>query len=104
MRNIDHIPASVADLESQEFPNVKATAEKHDVMRKTLENRWKGKSVSTEERSSIYRQCLTNFQEKALCGVVNGLTDSAIESTCTSPKLQKAAAMPCPISEDAKRS
>jgi hypothetical protein len=39
MRNIDRIPDAIADLESQERPNVKATAEKYGVVRKTLENR-----------------------------------------------------------------
>ena len=39
MRNIDRIPEEITDLESQEVPNVKATAEKYDVARKTLENR-----------------------------------------------------------------
>ena len=39
MRNIDRIPEAIADLESQVVPNVKATAEKYDVTRKTLENR-----------------------------------------------------------------
>ena len=38
MRNIDRIPEAIADLESQEKPNVKATAEKYDVTRKTLED------------------------------------------------------------------
>ncbi|KAN0079622.1 hypothetical protein V8E54_004836 [Elaphomyces granulatus] len=39
MRNIHRIPDAIADLESQNVPNVKATAEKYDVARKTLENR-----------------------------------------------------------------
>jgi hypothetical protein len=39
MRNIHRIPDAIADLESQNIPNVKATAEKYDVARKTLENR-----------------------------------------------------------------
>ena len=60
MRNIHRIPEAIADLESQEHPNVKATAEKYDVERKTLENRWKGKSTLMEECISIHRQCLTN--------------------------------------------
>ena len=39
MRNIHRIPEAIADLESQEVPNVNATAEKYDVARKTLEDR-----------------------------------------------------------------
>ena len=42
MRNIHRIPEAIADLESQEVPNVNATAEKYDVARKTLEDWWKG--------------------------------------------------------------
>ena len=75
MRNIDRIPEAIADLESQEVPNVKATAEKYDVTRKTLENQWKGKSISMEECISIYRQCLTNSQERALVELIIHLTN-----------------------------
>jgi hypothetical protein len=39
VRNIDRIPEVVADLESQEVPNVTATARKHCVAQKTLEDR-----------------------------------------------------------------
>ena len=38
MRNIDRIPEVVADLESQEVPNVAATVRKHCVAQKTLED------------------------------------------------------------------
>jgi hypothetical protein len=48
MRNIHRIPETIADLESQEFPNIKATAEKYDIGCKIFENRWKGKSTSME--------------------------------------------------------
>ena len=83
MRNIDRIPEEITDLESQEVPNVKATAEKYDVARKTLENRWKGKSVSMEEAVSIHRQCLTNAQERALVHLINKLTDRRIPPTAS---------------------
>jgi hypothetical protein len=36
MRNIDRISDAIADLDTQEVPNVKATAEKYEVNRKTL--------------------------------------------------------------------
>jgi hypothetical protein len=81
MRNIDRIPEAIADLESQEVPNVKATAEKYDVTRKTLENRWKGKSTSMEEAISTHRQCLTNSQERALIQLINRLTDRGMPPT-----------------------
>jgi hypothetical protein len=39
MRNLDRIAEAIADLDSQEVPNVKATAEKYDIERTTLANR-----------------------------------------------------------------
>jgi hypothetical protein len=39
MLNIDRIPEAIADLNTQEVPNVKATAEKYRINRKTFENR-----------------------------------------------------------------
>ena len=42
MRNIDPIPDAITDLEGQEALNVKAVAEKYDIERKMLKNRWKG--------------------------------------------------------------
>ena len=38
MRNIDRIPEAIADLESQEKPNIKVTAEKYNIIRKTLKD------------------------------------------------------------------
>jgi hypothetical protein len=81
MRNIHRIPDAVADLESQKAPNIKATAEKYDVNRKTLENRWKGKSTSMEECVSTHRQCLTKSQERALVQLINELTDRRMPPT-----------------------
>ena len=80
MRNIHRIPEAIADLESQDVPNVKATAEKYDVNRKPLENRWKGKSTSMEACVSNHRQCLTNSQ-RALVQLINKLTDRRIPPT-----------------------
>jgi hypothetical protein len=81
MRNLDRIPEAIADLESQELPNVAATARKYDIERTTLRNRWKGKSTSMEECVSVYRQCLTTSQEQALILVINKLTDRNIPPT-----------------------
>jgi hypothetical protein len=70
MRNIHRIPETIADLESQEFPNIKTTAEKYDIGCKIFENRWKGKSTSIETGVSNHMhsscQCLTNSRERAL--------------------------------------
>ena len=38
MLNIHLIPKAIADLETQEVPNIKATAEKYKIKRKTLKN------------------------------------------------------------------
>jgi hypothetical protein len=38
MRNIYRVLEAISDLETQERPNIKATAEKYRVKRKTLEN------------------------------------------------------------------
>lgn len=54
---------------------MKIMAERHRVNCKTLENRWKCKSVSMEEAVSTYCQAFTNSQEKALVGIINRLTD-----------------------------
>ena len=81
MRNTQLILDAIADLESQEVPNVKATAEKHNVARKTLENHWKGRSTTMEECISIHRQCLTNSQERALVQLINRLTDHRMPPT-----------------------
>jgi transposase-like protein len=81
MPNISRIPEAIADLESQEVPNIKAIAEKYNVNRKTLENRWKGKSVSMQEAISTYRQYLTTSQEKALISLIKDLTDRRMPPT-----------------------
>ena len=81
MRNIHCIPEAIADLESQEVPNVKATTKKYDVTRKTLENQQKGKLILIEEFISTYCQCLTNPQERALIELINKLTDQRMPLT-----------------------
>ena len=55
MANTQRILGVITDLESQEVPNVKATAEKHNIKRKTLENHWKSRSTLMEESISIHR-------------------------------------------------
>ena len=75
MPNNDRIAEAIRDLDTQERPNVNATAKKHSVERKTLENRWKGKTVLIQEANSMHCQALTNAQEKALIGIINDLTN-----------------------------
>ena len=81
MPNLDRIPEAIADLESQEVPDLTATAKKYSVVRKTLENHWKGKTTLIREAVSMHRQCLTNSQEKALILLINRLTDRRMPPT-----------------------
>jgi hypothetical protein len=81
MRNSYRIAEAIADLESQEAPNVKPTAEKYDIKHTTLRNRWKGKSTSMKECVSTHRQCLTNAQGKALIDIINTLTNRDMPPT-----------------------
>ena len=74
MPNIDRIFEAIADLESQKVPDLTTTAKKYGVVRRTLEIRWLGKTVSMEEAVSTHRQCLTNSQERALVELINKLT------------------------------
>jgi hypothetical protein len=54
MRNIYRILEAIADLETQERLNIKATAKKYKIKHKTLENRWKSKSVLIEKAVLTY--------------------------------------------------
>ena len=73
MPNLDRISEAIADLDTQAAPNIRSTAIKYGLCPKTLENRWKGKSVSMKEAVSMYRQALTNAQEKVLIRIINRL-------------------------------
>jgi hypothetical protein len=46
MPNNDQIPEAIADLDTQERSDLTTTTTKYGVLRKTLENWWKGKTVS----------------------------------------------------------
>ena len=75
MPNLHRIPEAITDLDTQEAPNIRATALKYELISKALENRQKGKLVSMEEAVSMYCQVLTNAKEKALVGIINQLTN-----------------------------
>ena len=81
MANTQHILKAIADLESQEISNVKATTKKHNIKRKTLENHQKSRLTSIEESISIYYQYLTNSQERALIQLINKLTNYRMSLT-----------------------
>lgn len=75
------IAAAIADLESQDRPNVSSTAKRHGVARKTLEDRFKGKSSTIEEANSNARRQLSDAQEETLIECVNKLTDQGFPPT-----------------------
>jgi Tc5 transposase-like DNA-binding protein len=77
----ERITEAIADLNTQVVPNLKAMAEKYNLVRSTLTNRWAGKSTSREEAISNHRQCLTNAQERALVHLINRLTDRGLQPT-----------------------
>ena len=81
MPNLDRISEAIADLDTQAAPNIRSTAIKYGLCPKTLENRWKGKSVSMKEAVSMYRQALTNAQENLLIGIINRLTERRMPLT-----------------------
>ena len=81
MVNNEAISKAIEDLESQEAPNIKRTAEKYGLERTTLAKRWKGQTTSMADHVSTIRQCLTNAQEKALVLVINKLTDRRLPPT-----------------------
>jgi hypothetical protein len=60
---MDHdarIQAAIADLESQERPNVAFTARKHNVARRTLAHRFKGETGPNREATSYSQKQLTD--------------------------------------------
>jgi hypothetical protein len=60
---MDHdarIQAAIADLESQERPNVASTTRKHNVARRTLAHRFKGETGPNHEATSYSRKQLTD--------------------------------------------
>ena len=77
------IDQAIANLESQERPNILATAKKFGLVESTLRRRWKGQSVSRREASSTHKQRLTTVQEEALISQINRLTDRGIPPTPT---------------------
>ena len=72
---------AVADLAKQDTPNYTATSKKYEVPRKTLRNRFLGKTVSRQEATSECHQCLTAAQEEALIQLINHLTNRGLPST-----------------------
>jgi hypothetical protein len=81
---MDHnarIATAIADLESQDRPNIAATARRHGVARKTLSDRFKGKSTTIQDAVSYVRKQLSDTQEEALITYVNKLNDRGFPPT-----------------------
>jgi hypothetical protein len=81
MAHNERIAAAIADLETQERPNITATAKRYEIARKTLSDRFHGKSTTIEEINSYVRQQLTATQEEALITYVNKLNDRGFPPT-----------------------
>jgi Tc5 transposase DNA-binding domain len=75
------IAEAIADLETQDRPNVAATAKKCQVARTTLSDRVKGKTGTIEDANSYVRQQLTHTQEETLIEYVNKLNDRGFPPT-----------------------
>jgi hypothetical protein len=81
---MDHnarIQSALEDLYSQTKPNISATARKYEVKRKTLADRFHGKSTTVEEINSSVRQQLTKTQEETLIEYINKLNDRGFPPT-----------------------
>jgi hypothetical protein len=72
---------AIADLQSQEKPNYRATAKKHGVNNVTLRRRFLGEQLSPTAAASLYRQRLSAVQEVALIDQINRLTDRGLPPT-----------------------
>ena len=81
---MDHntqIQSALEDLYSQAKPNISTTAKKYKIARKTLSDRFHGKSTTIEEINSYIRQQLTKTQEETLIAYVNKLNDRGFPPT-----------------------
>ena len=76
-----HLELALDDLAKQEAPNYMATSKKFNIPRKTLYDRFSGRTVSRQEASSETHQCLTAEQEEALISLINRLTNRGLPPT-----------------------
>ena len=68
------IDKALNDLESQEAPNIKATAEKWKVNRTTLLKHFNGKAQPRHKADQLYKCKLLLLQEKVLINYINKLS------------------------------
>jgi AraC-like DNA-binding protein len=81
MAHNDRIAKAIDDLESQNRPNIAATAKKWKIDRSTLSRRFRGKTGSKEEATSCSRKKLSTTQEEALIAHINRLSDRGLPPT-----------------------
>jgi AraC-like DNA-binding protein len=81
---MDHnarIKAAITDLESQNRPNIKATAKKWEINRSTLSRRFRGETGSNRDANSYARRQLTDVQEETLIKHINNLSNRGLPPT-----------------------
>jgi hypothetical protein len=81
MAHNDRIAEAIADLKTQDRPNIAATAKRYKVARTTLSDRFRGKIGTNEDVNSYVRQQLIATQEETLIAYINKLNDRGFPST-----------------------
>ena len=81
MVNNEAILKAIDDLNSQEVPNINATAKKYNLVQFTLQRRYKCQTVSDTEFRSQSLQLLTNAQESVIVEHINKLSTRGIHPT-----------------------
>jgi AraC-like DNA-binding protein len=75
MAHNDRIAEAIADLKTQDRPNIAATAKRYKVARTTLSDCFRGKTGTNKDVNSYVRQQLTATQEETLIAYINKLID-----------------------------
>ena len=75
------IESAIEALESQDKPNYRATAKKHNVNHTTLRRRFLGEQLPLKVANSEFRQRLTLDQEECLVQQINRLSERSISPT-----------------------
>ena len=75
------IAEAITDLESQDRPNITATAKKYGVVRETLSRRFRGKTDTIQNATSYSRKQLTDTQEEVLIAYINKLNNRGFPPT-----------------------
>jgi AraC-like DNA-binding protein len=81
---MDHdtrIQEAIDDLESQDRPNIAATAKRWGVTRETLSKCFQGETGSNRDATSYARRQLTDTQEQTLIKHINKLSDQGLPPT-----------------------